>query len=188
MMSYVEVLRRIAPKLEKSDTPYMVTGSVAASFYGLARGTQDIDLVISSSPEKLRALIEFLPEQEYYAMLEDALEAYGRHSLFNVLDMVAGWKIDFIFQKPGPFSRSAFERRRPVSFEGVASSMISVEDLVLSKLEWSKMSESERQIRDAAIVLEKRSREIDRDYLNKWVKELGLKSQWESARRLAEFD
>lgn len=188
MMSYVEVLRRIAPKLEKSDIPYMITGSIAASYYGLARATQDLDIVISSSPEKLRTLIELFPQTEYYAMLEDALDAYRHQSMFNVLDMVSGWKIDFIFQKSGPFSRTAFERCKPVNFGGVASSMISVEDLILSKLEWSKMSESERQVRDAAIVMEKRSRELDRDYLSRWVKELRLEAQWDSARRLAALE
>ena len=187
-MSYVEVLRRIASKLERSEIPYMITGSIAASYYGLARATQDLDIVISGSPEKLRVLIQLLPQEEYYAVLEDALDAYRHQSMFNVLDMGSGWKIDFIFQKSSVFSLTAFERRKLVNFQGVASSMISVEDLILSKLEWSKMSESERQVRDVAIVMEKRSRELDRDYLNKWVQELGLESQFAAAQRLAALE
>ena len=63
--------------------------------------------------------------------------------------------------------------------------MITAEDLILSKLEWAKMGESERQIRDAAVVAEKRSRKLDRDYIEKWVRELGLVAQWEGARKAA---
>ena len=67
-----EVLRFIIYKLEQSDIQYMVTGSIAASYYGLARATYDLDIVISSTPEKLKDLISLLPKEEYYAVLQDA--------------------------------------------------------------------------------------------------------------------
>lgn len=184
-MSFVEVLRRLAPKLEQSDVWYMITGSIAASYYGLTRATQDLDIVISASPEKLKTLIRLLPKEEYYAELEDALDAYRHQSMFNVLDTNRGWKIDFILQKSAPFYQQAFGRRKAVTFEGVPTSMITGEDLILSKLEWSKLGESERQIKDAAVVLQKRARELDRTYIEKWVRELGLVSQWDRARQSA---
>jgi len=45
-MSYVEVLRSIVPRLEQSEIPYMITGSIAAAYYGLGRATYDLDIVI----------------------------------------------------------------------------------------------------------------------------------------------
>jgi hypothetical protein len=184
-MSFVEVLLRLAPKLEQSNMPYMITGSIAASYYGLTRATQDLDIVVSANPAKLKSLIQLLPKEEYYAELNDALDAHRHQSMFSVLDMITGWKIDFIFQKSAPFHEEAFGRRKGITFEGVPTSMISGEDLILSKLEWSKMGESERQVRDAAIVLQKRLRELDCNYIEKWVRELGLASQWNNARKLA---
>ena len=184
-MSFVEVLRRIAAKLDQSDIPYMITGSIAASYYGLTRATQDLDIVISATPEKLRSLIHLLPQKDYYAVLQDALDSHRHRSMFNVLDMTTGWKIDFIFQKLAPFHEEAFRRRRPVTFEEVPTSMITAEDLILSKLEWSKMGESERQVKDAATVLQKRQNNLDLDYLEKWVNEIGLSSEWARARQLA---
>lgn len=183
-----EVLRSIVPKLEQSDIQYMVTGSIAASYYGLARATYDLDIVISSTPEKLKDFISLLPREEYYAVLQDALDAWRHQSMFNVLDTVQGWKIDFILQKSAPFHREAFQRRKPVTYEGVPTCLISGEDLVLSKLEWSKMSESERQIKDVAVVLEKRGHALDFPYIEKWVVELGLTDQWIQARQLADMD
>jgi hypothetical protein len=35
----------------------------------------------------------------YYVSREAALDAYGRESLFNVVDLASGWKIDFILPK-----------------------------------------------------------------------------------------
>jgi len=184
-MSFVEVLRRIAPKLEQSHIPYMITGSTAASYYGHVRATQDLDIVISAGPEELRALIHLLPEEEYYARLEDALDARRYQSMFNVLDTTTGWKIDLIFRKGARFHLEAFRRRKPVTFEGIPTFMISGEDLILSKLEWSKMGESERQVKDAAIVWQKRSRELDRAYIDNWAQELDLAEHWNRARALA---
>ena len=184
-MSFVEVLRQIAPRLEACDIPYMVTGSIAASYYGLARATYDLDIVISATPEKLKSLIQMLPKEDYYAVLLDALDAHRHLSMFNVLDTTRGWKIDFIFQKSAAFHQEAFRRRGQVMFEGVPTCVISGEDLIISKLEWSKMGESERQVKDAAIVLEKRQQKLDHAYIEKWVAELGLTSEWARARQSA---
>jgi hypothetical protein len=187
-MSYVEVLRSIVPRLEQSEIPYMITGSIAAAYYGLGRATYDLDIVISATADKLKKLIELLPREHYYAVLQDALEAQRHRSMFNVLDTTSGWKIDFILQKAASFHEEAFQRRMAVVFEGVPTSVISAEDLILSKLDWAKMGESERQVKDAAIVLEKRQQKLDLFYIEKWVAELGLTPQWLQARRLAGID
>jgi hypothetical protein len=184
-MSYVEVLRSIVPRLEQTEIPYMITGSIAAAYYGLGRATYDLDIVISATADKLKRLIELLPKEQYYAVLEDALDAQRHHSMFNVLDTTSGWKIDFILKKPAPFHEEAFQRRLAVTFDGVPTSVISAEDLIVSKLDWAKMGESERQVRDAAVVLEKRQTKLDRAYIERWVNQLGLAAQWSQAQKLA---
>jgi hypothetical protein len=140
--------------------------------------------VISADRDKLKTLMQLFPSQDYYAPLQDALDAYRHRSMFNVLDMRSSWKIDFIFQKSTPFHVEAFRRRKSVTFEGVPTTVISAEDLIISKLEWSKMGESERQAMDAGIVAQKRLRHLDREYIEKWVRELGLAAQWDTARKL----
>jgi hypothetical protein len=187
-MNYAEVLHSMVPRLEQADIQYMITGSIAAAYYGLGRATYDLDIVISATADKLKKLIELLPKEQYYAVLQDALDAHRHHSMFNVLDTTSGWKIDFILKKPAPFHEQAFQRRLAVTFEGVPTSVISAEDLIVSKLEWARMGESERQVRDAAVVLEKRQHKLDRDYIEKWINELGLTTQWTQARRLAAFE
>lgn len=184
-MSFIEVLRRISAKLDNAEIPYMLTGSFAASYFGHTRATQDIDIVIAADPEKLRILINSLPAKDYYAVLQDAVDAHRQQSMFNVMDMATCWKIDLIFQKRAPFHQQAFQRRKRVRFGDVPTWVISPEDLIISKLEWSRMGESERQIRDAAVVLQKRSAEIDRNYLESWVKELGLTPLWQRALQFA---
>lgn len=184
-MSFIGVLRGISAKLDRADIPYMLTRSFAAAYFGHTRATQDIDIVIAPDPEQLRALVASLPSSEYYVVLRDAIDAHRQQSMFNIIDMATCWKIDMIFQKRDPFHLQAFQRRKRVTFEDVPTWVISPEDLIISKLEWSRLGESERQIRDAAVVLQKRSPEIDRNYLESWVKELQLAPQWNSALQFA---
>ncbi len=63
--------------------------------------------------------------------------------------------------------------------------MASAEDVVVSKLEWSKLAQSQRHIEDVAGILRMRWESLDRSYLEKWILELGLKTEWTDARRAA---
>lgn len=47
-------------------------------------------------------------------------------------------------------------------------------DVILVKLEWSKLGESERQFVDAVNVAKVQKEKLDRSYLEKWAKELGV--------------
>jgi hypothetical protein len=184
-MSVTEVFQRVTAALDQAAIAYMLTGSFASAFYGAPRSTQDIDLVIKATPAQLRTFIEHLPSDEYYADLDAALEAHKRQSLFNVIDLATGWKIDLIFCKSRPFSQEEFQRRQLVDKSDVPLFVASVEDIVVSKLEWSKLAQSQRHVEDVAGILRLRWGSLDRTYLNKWVLELGLETQWDNARRTA---
>jgi hypothetical protein len=61
----------------------------------------------------------------------------------------------------------------------------SAEDVVIAKLEWSKLAQSQRQIEDVAIILRFRSEALDRAYLEKWISALDLRLEWSHAKRFA---
>jgi hypothetical protein len=184
-MSSTEVLQRVTAALGSAGVPYMLTGSFASVFYGSPRSTQDIDFVIEASEAQLHALASNLPHDQYYVDVDAALEALRRKSLFNIIDLNAGWKIDMIIRKSRAFSREEFGRRQPVTLGGVHLFVATAEDIILSKLEWSKLSESQRQIDDAAGILRLQGSTLDRTYLDKWIGELGLAKQWSDAQRTA---
>ena len=166
----------------------MVVGSFASNLFGDSRGTRDIDIVISANTEQLRAFLDGFPETEYYFDLNTALEACRHKSMFNILDMEKGWKIDVIFLKPGAYHDQAFRRRRPAQIDGVDVVALTPEDVIISKLLWAKMGESLLQIRDVAGVLKVQQQSLDLPYIEKWVAELGLLEQWHQARKLAGID
>ena len=116
----------------------MFSGSFASAHYGAPRSTQDIDFVIEATPAQLRAFVDALPSNEYYADLNAALEAHQRQSMFNMIDLATGWKIDLIIRKSRAFSHEEFRRRQ---------------DAVISKIQWAKVAQSRRQIEDVAALL-----------------------------------
>jgi len=179
------VFREISSALERARVPYMVVGSFASNLYGTGRATQDIDLVVSATPEQIQTLLSLISKTNYYFDLDSALEASRSKSMFNILDMESGWKIDVIFQKPTPYHQQAFQRRTPAEIEDVPLFVATAEDVIISKLEWAKMSESSRQIDDVVGILRVRGRSLDRAYIDKWVFELGLTPEWSVARKSA---
>ncbi len=184
-MTATDIFRRVVDALDRAGIPYMLTGSFASSYHGAPRATQDIDLVIAPTPDQLRALARLLPETEYYLDLAAALDALQRRSQFNMVDFATGWKVDLIIQKSRPFSHAEFSRRTPVDFQGLRLFIASAEDVIISKLEWAKLGESQRQIEDVAGILEIRGGELDRAYIETWVHNLGLEAMWEYACRRA---
>ena len=184
-MSAEALFEKLRSALDAAGIAYMVTGSFVSGVHGIPRATHDIDVVIAPTADQLKALIAQFPQSEYYAEIEDAREAFRHGSQFNVIDQKSIWKIDFIFRKNRPFSRAEFERRRRITILGVPVYAASPEDVVIAKLEWAKMGESERQIDDAAGIIEMQGDALDRAYIEHWVGELSLGKQWTAAQERA---
>lgn len=163
----------------------MLTGSFASVYYGSPRSTQDIDIVIEATPAQLRGFVANLPVGEYYVEADAALEAHQRESLFNIIDKRTGWKIDLIIRKARAFSHEEFSRRQSANVQGVPLYVASAEDIILAKLEWAKLAQSKRQIEDAAGILRIRGDSLDRPYLDKWIRDLGLAEEWNNAQETA---
>ncbi|HST58374.1 MAG TPA: nucleotidyl transferase AbiEii/AbiGii toxin family protein [Longimicrobium sp.] len=179
------ILDRVLGALEKAGIPCMLTGSFASSYHGAPRSTQDIDLVIAPTAEQIRTLVGLLPRDEFYVDEGAALEALRHEGQFNVIDLRTGWKIDLIVRKSRPFSHEEFGRRRKVHLAGTEVPVATPEDVIIAKMEWARMGESARQLEDAAKMLRVRSRELNRDYLEHWVRELRLEAQWAAVQNAA---
>jgi hypothetical protein len=184
-VSAERLFQKLHEALEAAAIPYMVTGSFVSAVHGVPRATHDIDVVIAPTAEQLVTLLKQFPEAEYYAELEDALQAYRHGSQFNVIDQNGIWKVDFILRKDRPFSRTEFERRRRINILGVSVYAATPEDILIAKLEWAKIGESERQLRDAAGIIAIQGPALDVAYVEHWVTELSLEDQWQQARAQA---
>ncbi|MCI0498823.1 MAG: nucleotidyltransferase family protein [Planctomycetales bacterium] len=173
MINQDEFLRQIIRAFEQANIPYMISGSMGSSFHGQPRATNDADIVIDPTQKQLLAFIELLGP-DCYVSKEAALQAIENRSMFNVIDTRSGGKADLITRKQRPYSQQEFARRIHANFLGIETYVLSPEDSILSKLEWSKGRQSEIQFKDAFGVLIAQKDKLDFEYLKKWAKELGI--------------
>ena len=178
MESQIDFLKRLLEKLSKAGIDFMVVGSVAASFHGHPRTTMDIDAVVEGDEETLRRFARSLGEG-YYVDEEEIKQAVRSQRAFNIIDESSGYKADLIIRKNRPFSRTEFGRRLEFKILGVTAQIATPEDVILSKLEWSKLGSSERQWQDAQQVARTQAEKLDLDYIEEWSKELGVHDLWQ---------
>lgn len=50
---------------------------------------------------------------------------------------------------------------------------------MLAKLEWAKLGQSERQLRDVRGILEVKGDALDRAYIDRWLDVLDVRALWE---------
>ncbi|MEK6246479.1 MAG: hypothetical protein AABM33_18520 [Pseudomonadota bacterium] len=163
-------LRDVCARLDGAGIAYMLTGSLALSFYARPRMTRDIDLVVALEAAKVEQLTGALGA-DYHADSGAIAAAIRGTRPWNIIHLPSVVKIDLIPRKDTRYRRAEFERRRRVELAGVPLWIVSVEDLILSKLEWSRESRSEQQRRDVGLLLET---PLDRAYLDEWAVRLGL--------------
>jgi len=178
MTSQKEFLRKLIELLDTARIPYMLSGSMCSSFHGRSRATNDVDIVIDPTKEQLLHFITLLGS-DYYVGREIALEALKNNSMFNIIDIQAGWKADFIIRKERAYSKQEFSRKKYATVMGMNLCILAPEDSVLSKLEWSRDRESQNHLNDAMGVLLVQWDNLDFDYLRTWAKKLKIENQLE---------
>lgn len=180
-MSVRAVFEKIRAALDQTEIPYFVTGSFASSAHGIPRSTNDIDVVIAPTRRQLQALLEQFSSDHFAKDHDDAFAALERRSSFQVIDYATMWKVDFMIHQQTPFDDSRFARREVVDIAGVRLETASPEDILITKLWWAKLGESDRQLVDAVGILKVQATSLNRDYIEHWVKLLELQPQWLAA-------
>ena len=182
-MAPEELLGRVTAALEAVSAPYMLTGSLAAIFFGEPRLTVDIDLVVDLTEAQIVTLAAFFPPDEYYfdeVMAKEALAARGQ---FNILHIPSGLKVDLIVVRSRVFSQTEFSRRRRRRLgNGREVDVAQPEDLILAKMEFFREGGSDKHLRDIAGILRVCAGELDLAYIDGWAAELGLAKVWQALR------
>jgi hypothetical protein len=184
----VGVALRVGKAIDASGGTYFVGGSLASSFQGEPRATNDIDVVIDLPIGRIGRLVaELGPDFEVdQDMLVDAL-LHGRTC--NIFYLPSVMKVDLFAVGPTAFDASEFARRRSFVVRGSETLVLkSPEDTVLRKLLWYREGGyvSDRQWRDVVEVLRVSGPVMDVGYLGDWARRLKLSDLLERAKSEAE--
>ena len=162
------VISDVSRKLIEYQIPFMLTGSIAMNYFVEPRMTRDIDLVIHLKEENIPLIVKMF-EKDYY-IDEGAIE---NNHMFNIIHNETVTKVDFILRKSNEHRLLEFERRQQIQFLNIKTYIVSLEDLIISKLYWIKDSKSDLQKRDILLLL---ASSYETHYVEKWSKNLGLES------------
>jgi len=174
MATLADALAELLTGLDRLEIQYYVGGSVASTFYGIYRTTNDVDLVANIAPEQAEELAECIGKEFYIdpATVRAAIRV-GR--AFNVVHFASAYKIDIFPVKQDAYSQAAFARRafrelRSLGPEPIECAVATAEDTILAKLAWYRAGgeTSERQWNDLRGIRMVSGAILDYEYLRKW--------------------
>jgi hypothetical protein len=168
--------------LNRADIRYMVTGSVAAIFYGEPRLTHDVDVVAFLNEADIRRLAEIFPSADFYVPPLEVIAAEAQreqHGHFNLIHIGTGFKADVYPTGRDELNAWAFRLRRRVQFEGETVMLAPPEYVIVRKLEYYREGGSEKHLRDIRAMLAISGEQLDRAALTDWIQRRGVQSEWQ---------
>jgi len=112
------------------EVKYVVIGGIAVVLHGVPRATFDLDILIESSAENARRLLDALLD----AGLGTASLTTAENILANEITVFSDRvRIDVQTSTPGVIFQEAWERRETVNYHGQEFYILCREDLILSK-------------------------------------------------------
>ncbi len=180
---------RVARVFERCGVGYFLGGSLASSYQGEPRATNDIDFVVALDVGDVDALANALGE-EFLVDRDELRRSVREGTAWNIVHLPTVTKVDLLMRGSGDYDRCEFERRERVAVRpGEHMYLKRAEDTVLRKLWFREGGEvSERQWRDVVGVLRHSRDQLDRAYLARWSRTLDLKALLSAAEKEADAD
>jgi hypothetical protein len=185
-MTIPDELSAVLRALESLGVQYALTGSLASTTWGRPRATYDADVLVAMTPGDVPKLLTTFPQPDWYFDRETAIKAINDCGEFNVIHGATGTKIDFWVADTNEKCRQRFLRRRRELVAGVQCWVLSPEDTILAKLEWIKMTPSDRQQLDLIGILAVQRGRLDMNYLRDWAGRLGVGDLFAKAKQAEE--
>lgn len=169
----IEFFHKIIDVLNKSNIPYMLSGSVAMGVYILPRATRNFDFVVHLQSKDIDGFVANFQEG-YYCSADAVKDAVKYPGLFNIIDHTSGYKADFIILKNEEFRKEEFKRKVAMEYFDKTIYLVSAEDLLISKLIWIQELQSAIQMEDIKNLAQLNT--LDWPYIGVWLKKLKLKT------------
>ena len=175
---------RVTKALAESGLDYAVGGSIASGYYGEARATFDVDILVDLPAWRVVALVAALGPG--FEVNPEALSRAARDGTsYNVVDSETGVKVDIFVMGDRLLDARKMQRRRTIALGGSGQTVAftSPEVVVLRKLDWLRLSGGilERQWRDVLGVLKVQRQRLDLVYLRETARRLGLSEKLDRA-------
>ena len=166
---FEDLLARLARVLRSHDLPFMLIGGQAVLLHGEPRLTQDIDVTLGASPERLPDVLAACTALSLQVLPEDAADFVRDTFVLPASDEATGIRVDLIFSTT-PYEAEAIARAVHVEVRGEPVPFATAEDLILHKF----FAGRPRDLEDVRGVVRRKGPELDWEYMRHWAAEFAL--------------
>lgn len=159
--------------IEINEIDYLISGSLAMNTYMVPRFTRDVNIVLHLTKKASEVFFSHF-KSAFYLNEAEAKRQIERTGFFNAISFSTGYKYDFILQQNEEYEKLKFARKLRLHIFDVIAWVISVEDLIISKLQWMQQTESAMQKNDISALLEEANPDLN--YIRFWIQKLNLKT------------
>jgi hypothetical protein len=135
--------------------------------------THDIDVVVEIDQTHIPKIIKLF-KKEFYVSEEAINESVMHKSMFNIINLDSGIKIDFWIRNDNEYDIERFNRRQKYMISGNEIFFSSPEDIILKKLLWYKDSQIDKHLDDTFGILQIQNENLDYKYIKKWSTKLSV--------------
>jgi hypothetical protein len=166
-MNAEAIVLAVAAALEQLDVPYMVVGSFSSNLYGIPRSTQDADFIVQLEKTSVTSIARVLgPEFELDPQV--SFETITGTTRYIMRHTKGAFRIELFLLSDDAHDRLRFARRKRLRIFGRDAWVPTAEDVIVTKLRWSRQGQRPKDIQDVKDVVTVQSRLLDWDYLHRW--------------------
>jgi Nucleotidyl transferase of unknown function (DUF2204) len=173
-----DLVLQVIGLLDETGTPYMLVGSYSSNFYGRERGTNDADFVVQIENQQLSQIATRLGS-DFRVDSQMSFETVTMTTRYIIHHPATEFKIELFLLSKDEHDQSRFQRRQHVMFEGRQVMLPTPEDVVVTKLRWSKGGKRSKDILDVAQVLAVQFGKLDLAYIRQWCDRHGTRDIFE---------
>ena len=127
----LDQLQTVFASLQRNDVKYVVIGGIAAVLYGVPRATFDLDILIEPTVENAQRLLDALLDLKFGTAEMTNAEEVAAMEITIFTDRV---RLDVQTATPGLTFENAWANRVNMSYKDQSFYVISLDDLVRSKM------------------------------------------------------
>jgi hypothetical protein len=168
MVTATEFVTRVVAALRKLSIPYMVVGSFSSNVYGKPRSTKDADFVLEMSDCSITTLAGEIGS-DFKLESQMSFETITATTRYRLSHTTTGFTVELFLLSDDPHDQSRFHRRVSGDIgDGQSTFVPTAEDVIITKLRWSKHGQRRKDLDDAAAVMAVQAGRLDVEYIRTW--------------------
>lgn len=177
-MNAVDFVLRVIDAFDKNAVPYMTVGSFSTNVYGKPRSTKDADFVVELSNASISRLATDIGP-DFLLEAQMSFETITSTTRYRLLHRDTNFLIELFLLSSDPHDQERFRRRVSGIIAGRKVFVPAVEDVIITKLRWSKHGQRPKDVADVIGVLKVQQGNLDLPYIRQWTDQHGTRELFE---------